>query len=246
MLGRIWSGYIVHIVDILAVAYIFYRLLLLFKGTRATRILIGIAILGAVTIISRAINLPTLSWLLERFWLPGIIIVAIVFQPELRSLFIQLGTAKLPRRLDAEKGYVKELLDAISEMSSKKIGGIFVFEREVGLREFIESGTILNADITKELILCIFNPKSVLHDGAVIIQDGRIVCAGATLPLSENPIYKSYGTRHKSAVGISENSDAGVIVVSEETGNISIAKDGHLENVPDIETLRARLYGLIK
>lgn len=235
----IWSNYLIHIFDIIIVAFIFYRLLLLLKGTRAIHLLIGIAILGLLTIISRDIlKLKMLSWLLENFWLPGVIIIAIVFQPELRSLFIQLGYAPLMKHVSTSEKYVYELVEAIKEMSSNKIGSIIVIEREIGLKDFVESGVTLNADITKELISSIFYPYSPLHDGAIIIKGDKILSAKNILPLTDRPeIHKRYGMRHKAAIGITEMSDAIAIVVSEETGNISLASHSKLEKISKPEDL---------
>lgn len=235
----IWSNYLIHIFDIIIVAFIFYRLLLLLKGTRAIHLLIGIAILGLLTVISKDIlKLKMLSWLLENFWLPGVIIIAIVFQPELRNLFIQLGYAPLMKHVSKSEKYIYELAEAIKEMSAKKIGGIIVIEREIGLKDFVESGVTLNADITKEIISSIFYPHSTLHDGAVIIKEDKILSARNILPLTDrHDIHKEYGTRHKAAIGITEISDAIAIVVSEETGDISVASHSKLERISKPEDL---------
>jgi len=243
LLKILWSNYLVNIVDILAVAYVFYRMLLLIKGTRAVQIIVGILILLIVTFLAQVLHLKTLGWLFEKFWYAAVVIMVVVFQPEIRSALAQLGSHRWGKILvPSELGFVNEVIEAVKEFSDKHVGALVVFEQDTGLRNYIETGTIVNAHVSKELLNSIFNTKSPLHDGAVIIQNARLISAGCVLPLSHEPdISKILGTRHRAAVGLSEISDAIIIVVSEETGSISVAREGRLETGIDIEELRIRL-----
>ena len=244
-----WFHYARHIVDILLVSYIFYRLMLIVKGTRAVQIILGILVLIIITFLAQEVlYLRTLSWLFDKFWLATMVILAVVFQPEIRSALAQLGSHRWGKiLLSSELGFVSEIIEAVREFSQKHVGALIVLERETGLRNYIETGTVINAHVSRELILSIFNPSSPLHDGAVIIESSRLVAAGCVLPLSHEPgISKILGTRHRAAVGLSEISDAIVIVVSEETGNISLANEGKLETEIDIDDLRHRLLSMFR
>ncbi|MBN1823833.1 MAG: diadenylate cyclase CdaA [Endomicrobiales bacterium] len=247
-LKMVWSSYVVHFIDIFVVAYIFYRLMLLIKGTRAVQILVGLLILVAVTFLANLIHLKTLGWLLEKFWVATVVILAVVFQPEIRSALAQLGTQRWGKIfVHAELGFINEIIDAIKELSDKHIGAIIVLELDTGLRNYIETGTIINAQVSKELVLSIFNIRSPLHDGAVIVEDARLVAAGCVLPLSHGSgISKVLGTRHRASVGLSEISDALVLVVSEETGMVSVAREGKLETKVDPEELRVKLMDIFR
>jgi diadenylate cyclase len=244
-----WFHYARHVIDILLVAYIFYRLMLIIKGTRAVQIILGIVTLIIITFLAQEVlYLRTLSWLFDKFWLATMVILAVVFQPEIRSALAQLGSHRWGKiLLPSELGFVNEIVEAVREFNQKHIGALVVLERETGLRNYIESGTIINAHVSRELVLSIFNPNSPLHDGAVIVENARLIAAGCVLPLSHDPgISKILGTRHRAAVGLSEISDAIVIVVSEETGKISLARDGKLESDVDIEDLRHRLLNIFR
>ena len=247
LLSYLWSNYFIYIVDILCVAYVLYRIMLLIKGTRAVQIILGIIILIFITFVARG-RLITLYWLLEKFWYAGVIILAVTFQPEIRSALAQLGSHSWGRILvPAELGFVDEIIEAVQTCVKQRIGALIVLEQDTGLRSYVETGVILNAVVSKELILSIFNPSSPLHDGAVIIQNDRILSAKCVLPLSNEPsLFKIFGTRHRSAVGLSEISDAIIIVVSEETSYISVAKAGRLETNVDLAEIRRRLLGLYR
>lgn len=244
----IWSTYLVNIIDIVIVAYIFYRMILLIKGTRAVQIIIGILILLIVTFIAQVVHLRALSWLFEKFWYAAVVILVVVFQPEIRSALAQLGSHRWGKILmPSELGFVNEAIEAVKEFGDKHVGALIVFEQDTGLRNYIETGTIINAHVSKELLYSIFNNKSPLHDGAVIIQNARLISAGCVLPLSHEPdISKILGTRHRAAVGLSEISDAIIIVVSEETGQLSVAREGRLETNIDVEELRIRLLDVFR
>jgi len=245
----LWSHYLVNVVDILVVTYIFYRILHLIKGTRAVQIVLGILTLVILTFLAQEVlHLRTLTWLFEKFWLATMVILAVVFQPEIRSALAQLGSHRWGKiLLPSELGFVNEIVEAIKELVQKKTGALIVLEQDTGLRNYIETGTIINAHVSRELIISIFNPASPMHDGAVIIQNSRLIAAGCLLPLSHEPgISKILGTRHRSAVGLSEISDAIVLVISEETGKISLAREGNLESDVDSEVLRQRLTDLFR
>lgn len=244
----LWSTYLVNIVDILIVSYIFYRLMLLIKGTRAVQIILGILTLVLITFLAEAVHLRTLSWLFEKFWLATVVILAVVFQPEIRSALAQLGSHRWTRVIvTSELSFIDDIIEAVKSLSAKNIGALIVLEQDTGLRNYIETGTIVNAQVSKELLLAIFNPRSPLHDGAVIIHSARLISAGSVLPLSNDPgISKILGTRHRAAVGVTETSDAIVIVVSEETGTVSIAREGRLENEVDLDALKKRLADLYR
>ena len=249
VLKNLWLNYIIHAADILIVAYIFYRLLLLIKGTRAVQIIIGILTLAIITFLSNKIlHLTTLSWLLNRFWLAAVVILVVVFQPEIRSALAQLGSHKWGNiLLPSELSFINEIIEAIKECSQRQIGALIVLEQDIGLKTYIETGILINSQISKELILSIFNPRSPLHDGAVIVQNTRLIAASCVLPLSHEPIVSEIlGTRHRASIGLSEIADAIVIVVSEETGKISVAKKGRLEGKVEPDALRRKLLELYK
>ncbi|MBI3292270.1 MAG: TIGR00159 family protein [Elusimicrobia bacterium] len=248
-LGHLWSQYLVHLLDIGLVAFLLYRLMLLIKGTRAVQVLLGIAMLLGITIVVRdLLRLRTLTWLLDNFWGGAAIILAVVFQPELRGLLAQLGAHPLNRILiPQEAGFIDEIVAALREASERRIGMLIVLEQETGLRNYIETGTPINGEVTHELLLSLFNVRSPLHDGAVIVEQGRLVAAACLLPLSLEPgLAKILGTRHRAAVGLSEISDALVLVVSEETGIISLARGGRLQRGLDPEELREQLTELFR
>ncbi|MFH1369394.1 MAG: diadenylate cyclase CdaA [Elusimicrobiota bacterium] len=249
LMHLIWKKYLMSAIDVIIVAFIFYRVMLLIKGTRAVQITLGLLTLVILTFISKNIlHLKMVTWLLESFWLVAAIILVVVFQPEIRSGLAQLGSHKWGRILfSSELSFIDEIIKAVNACSQQHIGALIVLEHEVGLRTYIEAGTILNAQVSQELILTIFNPKSQLHDGAIIVENTRLIAAGCILPLSNDlDISKVLGTRHRAAIGLSEISDAIVLVVSEETGMVSIARDGKLESNVDTEDLRKRLVNLYR
>jgi len=227
------------ILDILLVSFILYNLFLLIKETRALQMLQGLLIILLLVLIARMLDLYLLTWILTGLTALWIIAFIIVFQPELRRVLVELGQNRLFRILFKEHAQLfREVKEASEILSKKKTGALIVMEREINLRSFIETGTKLDAETTSELLISIFNPKSPLHDGAVIIREGRIAAAGCVLPLSQKEdIDKKYGMRHRAAIGISEETDAITIIVSEERKSISLAIGGKI--TPDIhgETL---------
>jgi diadenylate cyclase len=249
LLLRLWQDYLIHIIDILLVAYIIYHVLLLIQGTRAIQVLRGLVVLAVATfVVQRILRLPTLGWLLHTFWLGWAMILAVVFQPELRSLLAQLGSQRLGRLLlPQELNFVDEIIAALKASSENRTGMLIVLEQETGLRNFIESGTLINGELSRDLLLSIFQPRSPLHDGAVIVREDRLVAAGCVLPLSHDPgISKILGMRHRAAIGMTEMSDAVVLVVSEETGVVSVARDGRLDRNVDLNDLRDKLRDFYK
>jgi diadenylate cyclase len=249
ILTDLWQNYLIHVVDILLVSYIFYRLLLLIRGTRAVQVLRGVVILAVVTfLVQNVFRLPTLSWILRTFWLAWAVVLVVVFQPELRSVLAQLGSRRLGRILFPEQlNFINEIIGALREASQNRVGMLVVLEQETGLRNFIETGTVINGEVTRDLLLTIFHPRTVLHDGAAVIREDRLVAAGCVLPLSNDPgISRVLGTRHRAAIGLTEISDAVVLVVSEETGAVSVARNGRLDRDVDLEDLRERLKDFYK
>jgi diadenylate cyclase len=245
----LWQNYLIHVVDILLVSYIFYRVLMLMKGTRAVQVLRGMLILAVSTFLVQSVfQLPTLSWILRTFWLAWAVVLVVVFQPELRSVLAQLGSRRLGRiLLPEELNFVNEIVAALREASQNRVGVLIVLEQETGLRNFIETGTLVNGEVSRELLMTIFHPHTMLHDGAVIVREDRLVAAGCVLPLSNDPgISRILGTRHRAAIGITEISDAVVLVVSEETGTVSVARNGRLDRDVDLDDLRERLREFYK
>ena len=236
-------------VDILLIAVIIYSLLKVTSGTRASQVLKGLGVFMLLAWLCDLLGLAAISWLMGSFVNAGIILLVIIFQPELRRALEQMGRGKffdINLSLSGQEtqiGFeVKELEDAILSMSKSKIGALIVFENKTGLKDVIESGKVLNAQVSTELIENIFFPNSPLHDGAMIIRGKTIVAAGCFLPLSDNKELSSeLGTRHRAALGISEVSDAKVLIVSEETGVISIAHEGTLTRYLDRKSLREAL-----
>lgn len=246
-LTQLWSHFLMPVIDILLIAFVFYRLLLLIKGTHAVQVIMGLAILMFTTLIARdLLHLQASTWLLENFWAGAVVILAVVFQPELRAAFAHLGSHPLGRILTPNQmAFVDEIMETIREACQRQMGMLLVLEQDVGLRNYAETGTMINGEISKELLMSIFHYRSPLHDGAAIIQNARLIAAGCLLPLSNDPgLAKILGTRHRAAVGLSEFTDAWIIVVSEETGTLSLARGGHLERELNIDELRRMLIDL--
>ena len=218
---------IVNLLDIFVVWFLIYRLFELVRGTKAVQLLKGVAIFIGIRIIAELIGLHTLSWLMNQIITYGVIAAIIIFQPEVRRGLEHLGRSAFfktskKEELDDER-MILAFDKAIQYMSKRKIGALVTIQRSTGLEEYIETGIDLDADITGELLINIFIPNTPLHDGAVIVKDGKIAVASAYLPLSDSMLIpKEFGTRHRAAVGISEVSDAVTFIVSEEAGGVSI------------------------
>ncbi len=217
--------------EILIVAIVVYRVLLVLAGTRAIQMLLGLVVVMGIYAAARVLDLTLVEYLLQTVFQFGVIAALVVFQPELRSALAQLGQNRLLRffsRLE-QTAVAEEVVQAVEEMSRGKIGAIIAIEREMGLGEYVESGTPLQARVSDALLLNIFTPYSLLHDGAAVIRGDDIVAAGVILPLTQQPVTdRSLGTRHRAALGLSEETDALVVVVSEETGAITLAHGGRL------------------
>jgi len=236
--------------DILLVAIIIYRVLSLFRGTRAVQISIGLAVLAGAAVMARTLGLSSLTWMLDHFWSFWVVAVMVVFQPELRRALAWIGQGPVLQRLlqgSAERAQVvDEIVRAADSLAGRRIGALIVLERSTGLRQYAELGVALDALVSADLLTSIFLPYSPLHDGAVFVQGGRIVAAGCFLPLSRNTqVGRALGTRHRAALGIAEETDAIALVVSEETGRMSLARAGRLEAVEDADALRERLADLL-
>ena len=224
------NGLLLSLLDVLILAFLLYKAYDLLQKTQAAQLIKGAGFLALVYGIATIFHLSTLEWLLKTL-APGIFIVmAIVFQPELRKIIIRLGQGELFRpAIKPRLGLLEAVVTAAEKLSREKRGMLAVFARRVNIKNIIETGTRLNADITSSLIVTIFQYDTPLHDGAIVIQNNRIVAAGCLLPLSEQSnIKKSFGTRHRAALGMSEQSDVVILVVSEETGAISLVFDGKI------------------
>jgi len=242
-------GAIKEVIDILIVSYIVYKLILLVRGTRAVQLLQGIFVVVLAWALSFLFQLNTLQWLMNQMFTYGVMALIIIFQPELRRALEQLGRGRLFGRNKADEEVnerINELVKTVHFLSRRKIGALIVFERKTGLSDYMETGIPLEAKISSELLINIFIPNTPLHDGAVIIRHDRIMAAGCYLPLSENPfISKELGTRHRAGIGLTEVSDAVSVIVSEETGQISLALNGQIVRDIDEESLISKLHELL-
>ncbi|MDO4800399.1 MAG: diadenylate cyclase CdaA [Bacillota bacterium] len=237
-----------YIVDIGIIAYVFYKLLTLIKETRAEQLVKGFVVILIVSRLSEWLKLYSVNYILNGAFTIGLIALVILFQPELRKALEHVGRTKWillnnKRQATTEiEEMIDEVVEASTTMSRKKIGALMVFERSMGIKDIIETGTVLDARTDSELIQNIFFPKSPLHDGAMVIRGTRIMAAGCLLPLTTNKfVSKELGTRHRAALGMNESSDAVVVVVSEETGAISVVLDGKLNRFLDATTLKEML-----
>lgn len=244
LLSYVHNLRIIDIIDIFVVAFLIYTLIRFAKETRAEQLLKGIGILLLVTVLANFFNMYTLTWILDQFLVFGMLVFLIVFQPELRRALEFVGRSnflsKSLKQVHDEEliNRTREITRAMVSLSKEKIGALVILERETGLNEFVDTGTKLNADISTELLINIFIPNTPLHDGAVIIRQDKILSASSFLPLTENKnLSKEFGTRHRAAAGISERSDALAIIVSEETGTISVSENGKIKRYLDEETL---------
>ena len=233
------------ILDILIVSYFLYRLFSLMRGTRAVHMFFGLIVLFILWVIARFTNMIAVNWIISSLRTVWVIAFVIIFQPELRRALAMMGQNRFLSRfvsVSESTGMVPEIIKAVSNMAEKKIGALIALEKDMGLKNYAETGTKVDAKVTSELLGTIFTPPSPLHDGAVIIQNNRVVAAGCILPLTQDPrVSASLGTRHRAALGLSEETDAIVIVVSEETGTIAYAEGGKLHRKIDLNTLRSDL-----
>lgn len=248
-LGHIPQFSVVSAIDILVVAFLIYEFLKLIKGTRAIPMLVAVILIVAAFWIAHIEQLRTVDWIITTLFPYAVFALIVVFGAEIRHALARLG-----RRLSASRGGVfngadsyEDIVLAADHFSKTMTGALIVIEREIGLRTFIESGVPLDANLSYDLLVTIFRPSAPLHDGAVIVQKGRIAAAACFLPLSMNPVLSTqYGTRHRAGIGITEETDAISVIVSEETGSISLAVGGAIERDITVEYLRERLSEVLR
>ncbi len=216
------------LLEILVLAVLFYYAILFFRGTRGAQVLLGfVTAIVAMLVLTRIFNLDTLNWLLQQLSVYLVVAFVVIFQPEIRRALAELGKQHVFAASERGRGLIDEIVKAVSCLAADKIGALIAIEREIGTRAVQETGTRLDSLVTADLLTTLFYPRTALHDGGVIIEGDRIRAAGCVFPLSGHDIGKT-GTRHRAAVGLSEESDALVVVVSEETGAISLAYKGRL------------------
>lgn len=242
-----WWPLITGALDVILVYVLIYRLLLLVRGTRAERMLLGLGIVVLVYMASRALNLATLNWILGNFLGSVILVIVVLFQDDFRRALTKVGLipgfgGDVPKALENS---IKEISHAAGQLASRRIGALMVITRDIGLEDYSETAVSIDAVVSHQLLVSIFLPTSPLHDGAVVIEGDRIVAAGAVLPLTFNPgIGANLGTRHRAALGLSERTDAVMVVVSEETGTISIVREGRMTRDLNEKTLYNALHRL--
>ncbi len=239
--------YFINIIDIVLVWFVIYKLLVVIKGTKAIQLLKGIFVIVVVHSLSNLLGFNTLGWLMEQVMDWGVLATIIIFQPELRRALEQLGRGKFFSRSivqeeEEQDRLVEEIVKATSYMAKRRIGALISIEKDTGLTDFIETGIPLGSHISSELLINVFIPNTPLHDGAVILKDNQLAAAACYLPLSESPfISKELGTRHRAAIGISEVTDCITVIVSEETGGISVTKNGEIYRELSLETFKEML-----
>ncbi len=238
------------VVDIVLVAIVLYKLYFMIKDTRALALLKGLIVLLVATLASKSLGLNVINWLLQKTMTVVLVALPVVFQPELRRALEHLGRGNVFRKnaiLNEEETetLINELVKAVTVLSQSRIGALIVLEKETGLNDYIETGIQLDCLVSSEFLINVFIPNTPLHDGAIVLRGNRVMAAGCLLPLTEDrSLNKELGTRHRAAIGITEQTDAVVIVVSEETGIISMARGGHLLRHLDGEALKEKLRPL--
>lgn len=240
---------LLDLLDISIVAFIIYRIILLIKGTRAVQMLLGLAVILVVYLASRVGDLHTLNWFLSNFLSSIILVIVVIFQNDIRRALMHVGSnpffGGMTYREETEM--IAELVRASVALGNRKIGALIVIERETGIKDILESGTLIDARVECELIRAIFMPSSPIHDGALVVQQGRLQQAGCFLPLTQSSdVSKTLGTRHRAAIGLTELADAVAIIVSEETGKISVAVNGGMTRNLDATSLKKVLGRLLE
>lgn len=241
---------ITDVLDIAIITFLVYKLLGFIRETRAEQLAKGLLLLVVATVLSKWMHLYTLHWLLSGLISAGLVAIVVIFQPELRRALEYLGRSRITNvfgEVDKEeaKRIVGQFVEAVDSMSASRTGALIVIEREISLNDIVETGTVIDSQITAQMIGTIFYEGTPLHDGAVIVRGGKLYAAGCVLPLTQNKeLNKELGTRHRAGIGITENSDALVIIVSEETGIISIAQNGKLTRFLDGKTIEKKLLNL--
>ena len=235
------------ILEILFIWLLVYSLIRFFQGTRAVQVLMGLMILAIVFNIAKVLQLHTINWVLTKLFAVGVVAFLIIFQPELRRALARIGQNTLFSSLLKKGGTIDELVQACEQLARSKTGALIAIERDTGLKNYIETGLSLDARVSAELLITLFFQNTPTHDGGVIIQGDRIAACGSLFPLSQNPqLSRSLGTRHRAAVGLTEETDAVSIIVSEETGAVSVSVYGKLTRDLDGEGLRRVLTGLFR
>jgi len=235
---------IIDVLDILLVSFLFYQLYEFLKGSIASRMLLGLMVILVISLIGELLNMSALSWIMSNLKTVWVIAFVIIFQPELRRLLIYLGQSRLVRAFVrvGDPEFIEDVVGVTIEMSNKNFGAIIVMLRDMGVKSVLETGIQLQARVSKPLINAVFNPRSPLHDGALVIRGEIALAAKCILPLSQSPeIDPALGTRHRAAIGISEQTDALIVVVSEETGMISVVEEGKMIRGLTEEILRTRV-----
>ena len=246
----VYSVGITDVLDIAIITFLVYKLLGFIRETRAEQLAKGLLLLVVATVLSKWMHLYTLHWLLSGLISAGLVAIVVIFQPELRRALEYLGRSRITNifgEVDKEeaKRIVGQFVEAVDSMSASRTGALIVIEREISLNDIVETGTVIDSQITAQMIGTIFYEGTPLHDGAVIVRGDKLYAAGCVLPLTQNKeLNKELGTRHRAGIGITENSDALVIIVSEETGIISIAQNGKLTRFLDGKTIEKKLLNL--
>ena len=239
------------LLDIGIIAFLVYRALHIVRGSRAMQMIIGLAVILVAYVSSRALGLFTLNWILDNFLASIILVIIVIFQSDIRRALTQVGTAPLftaaERMVQRREDIIDEAVQSALALAAKHVGGLIVFEREVGLNEYMEIGTRLDARVSHELLESVFSPHSPIHDGALVIQNRRVTAVRCLLPLSTNPnLKKSWGTRHRAALGVTEETDAVAVVVSEQEGTVTLVVGGNVTENVDGPRLRSALQDLVK
>ena len=236
--------------DLGIITFLIYRLLQILRGSRAMQMVVGLAVVMGAFVLSRALGLFTLNWILDNFLGSIILVIIVIFQSDIRRALTQVGTAPrfgvVERRVQRREDIVEEIAQAAKALTEKRVGGLIVLEREVRLNEYMEIGTRLDARVSRELMESVFLPHSPIHDGALVIQKGRVTAVRCLLPLSTNPnVKKSWGTRHRAAIGVTEETDAVAVVISEQEGTAALVVGGNVTENIDVARLRNALGELV-
>lgn len=235
------------LIEVLFIWILIYYLIRFFQGTRAMQVLMGLIILAIIFNIAKIFQLHIINWVLTKLFAVGVVAILIIFQPELRRALARIGQQTIFGTLLKKGGVVDEVAQACEHLAHHKIGALIAIERETGLKQYIENGVLLDARVSSELLITLFFPNNPTHDGGVVIQGGRVASSGCLFPLSQNTdLSKSLGTRHRAAIGLTEESDAVCVIVSEETGAISVAVYGELRRGLSPEELRKVLTDIFK
>jgi len=235
------------ILEILILWSFVYLLFRLFQGTRAVQVLMGLTVFVFIFLIAKLLGLQSINWVMEKLLAIGVIAILIIFQPELRRALARLGQNTMLSSLLKEGGPLDEIVDACQMLSEKRIGALIAIQREIGLKNFTESGVPVDAKVSSELLMTIFHPKSPMHDGGVVIIGDRIASCASLFPLTQNAsISKMLGTRHRAGIGLTEETDAVTLIVSEETGKIALSVYGKLTKDLDVDGVKRILKSLFK